>query len=89
MCALAALAEKPERVRAMFINEDCSANQHGVFGVYMCKDGQFVEVILDEWIPTIDDQLCFSSANGPELWVILLEKAFAKLHGTYARLDGG
>jgi calpain-15 len=48
-----------------------------------------VEVVLDEMIPTIEDELCFSCANGPELWVVLVEKAFAKLNGTYARLDAG
>ena len=31
----------------------------------------------------------FSRANGNELWVLLLEKAMAKVHGNYYTLRGG
>ena len=55
----------------------------------MCKNGEWKEVILDDWIPCHRGAPCFSNAHGNELWVILLEKAWAKLHGSYERIEAG
>ena len=49
---------------------------------------------MDTWLPCKSDAdraLIFAqNAKEPnELWVSLLEKAYAKLHGSYEALDGG
>lgn len=36
-----------------------------------------------------NDQIAFSRANGKEMWVIILEKAWAKIHGSFERISGG
>jgi len=47
--------------------------------------------MVDDQIPCTADgtQPAFSKNHGNELWVILLEKAWAKIHGSYAAIDGG
>ena len=31
----------------------------------------------------------FTRANGNEIWVLILEKAWAKIHGSYERIEAG
>lgn len=40
------------------------------------------------WDPQTNN-FAFSSSNGPELWVLLLEKAWAKINGSYERTISG
>ena len=51
--------------------------------------GQWKLITVDENIPLRDGRPLFSQPNGHELWVAMLEKAFAKFCGGYDRLDGG
>ena len=63
------------------------------YGVYTCrfyKNGQWVDVICDTRIPCIDKKPIYSSSRDPnEVFVQFLEKAYAKLHGTYESLNRG
>lgn len=46
-------------------------------------------VVIDDRIPCRPDgRPLFARPNGKEAWVLLLEKAFAKLWGSYEALDG-
>ena len=51
----------------------------------------FVTVAVDDSIPVErgTNTPIFAKPNGKELWVALLEKAFAKFVGNYSALDGG
>ena len=47
-------------------------------------------MIIDDYLPVKPDgKPAFATCRDGELWVSLLEKAWAKLHGTYARTEGG
>lgn len=90
MSTLSVLTEHPERIMKLFATDQ--VNPQGVYGINMCKNGEFQTVIVDDHIPCNsgnDAGPCFSKGNGPELWVILLEKAWAKIHGSYERVIGG
>lgn len=64
-------------------------NEYGIFAVNMKKNGEAKEVVIDDYFPCQDGEPCFSKANGNELWVLILEKAWAKLHGCYERIEAG
>lgn len=59
--------------------------------VYFYVNGIKTGVIIDDWLPVTPNtgKPCFARCVGDELWVSLLEKAWAKLYGTYARVEGG
>ena len=84
---LSVLTEKPERIEKLFALDHM--NDQGIFSVKMYKNGIFQEIVIDNYIPCQDGAPCFSKANGNELWVIILEKAWAKVHGSYERIEAG
>ena len=71
----------------MFITKE--ANESGLYAVELFKNGQKMIVHCDDKFPCKGDQVAFARSNGPELWVLLLEKIWAKLHGDYDRIAGG
>lgn len=56
----------------------------------ICKNGEWVTVTIDDYFPCHPEGgPIFSRAHCNELWVLILEKAYAKLHGNYFSLRGG
>jgi hypothetical protein len=46
-------------------------------------------VTIDDYFPAINSDVVFSLTNDNSLWLLILEKAFAKLNGSYLSLRGG
>lgn len=88
MCALASLSERPALIERLFITK--TVNNIGIYRVKLCKNGEWVTVTVDDYFPCFPmGSPIFSRSNGNELWVLIIEKAYAKLHGHYYLLRGG
>jgi calpain-15 len=90
LSAISCLSEFDGAIQQVFTNLERSAR-----GKYQVKlwDGakkKFQTVTVDDQFPCgADGKPLFTQPNGAELWVMLMEKAFAKFMGSYAALEGG
>ncbi|GMI12142.1 hypothetical protein TrVE_jg34 [Triparma verrucosa] len=92
-----ALVSTDTECTASLIDE--SLEQHGCYGVSFFLDGTWQMVYVDGFFPcyvstkphsVVKPRPCFaSSGNRREIWPMVVEKAFAKLHGCWESIGRG
>lgn len=88
LSSCASIAENPERIKEIFISQNISPE--GAYCVRIFERGERKEIIIDDIFP-VDrkNEPVFTNGNGAELWVLILEKAWAKNYGNYAQIEAG
>ena len=88
LSALALLAEKPFLLLNCVISQ--KYNPYGIHQVRLCRRGEWVVVNIDDYLPCDkQNQLVFSYGRKRQFWVPFMEKALAKLYGSYEAVARG
>eukprot|EP00930_Biecheleria_cincta_P054773 TRINITY_DN4117_c0_g3_i1.p1 TRINITY_DN4117_c0_g3~~TRINITY_DN4117_c0_g3_i1.p1 ORF type:complete len:1072 (-),score=160.66 TRINITY_DN4117_c0_g3_i1:138-3233(-) len=95
LSALAVVAERHDLIMRLF-EGGCTKSPSGCYLLRFFLDGRWTGVVVDDRLPCTDRQrrpdgtgLAYSRADGQQLWVPLVEKAYAKSHGSYRAISGG
>ena len=86
MSSLSSIAEVPARIERIFITKEINAA--GCYAVILAINGEKRIVVVDDRFPydTKNKTWGFSRQELPgvkEIWVLVLEKAWAKVFGSY------
>lgn len=88
LASLAALSEQQSNITQIFDGEKI-LNDQGIYRLNICVLGKPKQLVIDDFIPVYEDnpnRLVFTRIEEGTLWVLLLEKAFAKIKGGYNKI---
>jgi len=89
LSTISAIAEYGDRYKEIFISKNKSEN--GCYEIRLLVNGVPKIIVLDDYFPVKKNKISFYLAHSKqkEIWVNLLEKAWAKINGSYASTIAG
>ena len=89
LSALASLAQNNERIKRLIRFR--RTTETGVYCFSFCINGIWENIVVDDKIPCLPDhnKPVFCQSKTSEVWPILMEKAWAKIHGGYLNVESG
>ena len=90
LSAIGSLCKRSHYIDKLFFTKE-KTKEH-LYGVFIYLNGRWKLVLIDDFLPFSGKRFkkfAFSSSGGKELWVALLEKAWAKINGSYAKIGCG
>ncbi len=89
LCGVAAIAEFPDRIAKVFLTQ--AANESGCYAIQCYIMGKKYAIVVDDNFPYDVDcsSWAFGRSESNEIWVMLLEKVWAKVNGSYGSIVSG
>ena len=90
LSAIGSLCKFSNYIDRLFLTKE-RTKEH-LYGVFIFLNATWKLVLIDDYLPYTGKKFkkfAFSSSGGKELWVALLEKAWAKINGNYAKIGCG
>ncbi|MGH0153026.1 UNVERIFIED_CONTAM: hypothetical protein FKN15_046544 [Acipenser sinensis] len=91
LAALGSLTFQPDMLHQIIPQDQGFTQKYaGIFHFMFWRFGKWVDVVIDDKLPTLDGKYLFVyPRNKSEFWPSLLEKAYAKLCGSYYNMNSG
>ena len=90
LSVLGSLCKFPELIDKLFYFKE-KTKEH-IYGIYFYINGNKKLVLIDDYLPCVGTgfkQFAMSKSEENEIWVALIEKAWAKVNGNYIRIGCG
>ncbi|XP_071108830.1 calpain-9-like [Haliotis cracherodii] len=90
---LSTLADKPALCKQVINEGSYTPKTDGICHCQLWRFGEWEDVYIDDYLPVFPDgRNLYGAASATarkEMWVPLMEKALARLHGSYTVVEGG
>lgn len=87
LSAITGVSENPNRILKLFLTN--KENRYGCYAINLYVCGSLKIIVLDDYFPALGKTWPLTHSRDSEIWVMLLEKAWAKAHGDYGIISGG